>query len=41
MVAQQCRAHDIPYVAAPIERAPGEVLRAFLRGGLNARGGRR
>jgi uncharacterized protein (DUF58 family) len=41
MVTQQCRAHDIPYVAAPIERAPGEVLRAFLRGGLNARGGRR
>jgi uncharacterized protein (DUF58 family) len=41
MVAQQCRAHDIPYLAAPIERAPGEVLRAFLRGGLNARGGRR
>jgi hypothetical protein len=31
MVAQQCRAHDIPYVAAPIERAPGEVLRAWLR----------
>jgi len=36
MVAQQCRAHDIPYVAAPIERAPGEVLRAWLR----TRGGR-
>jgi uncharacterized protein (DUF58 family) len=31
MVAQQCRAHDIPYVAAPIERAPAEVLRAWLR----------
>jgi uncharacterized protein (DUF58 family) len=30
-VAQQCRAHDIPYVAAPIERAPAEVLRAWLR----------
>jgi uncharacterized protein (DUF58 family) len=36
MVAQQCRAHDIPYVAAPIERAPGEVLRAWMR----TRGGR-
>jgi uncharacterized protein (DUF58 family) len=35
-VAQQCRAHDIPYVAAPIERAPAEVLRAWLR----TRGGR-
>jgi uncharacterized protein (DUF58 family) len=31
MVAQQCRAHDIPYVAAPIERAPGEIVRAWLR----------
>ncbi|MGJ7918161.1 DUF58 domain-containing protein [Massilia sp. LXY-6] len=31
MVAQECRAHDVPYVAAPIERAPGEVLRAWLR----------
>jgi uncharacterized protein (DUF58 family) len=31
MVAQQCRVHDIPYVAAPIERAPGEILRAWLR----------
>jgi uncharacterized protein (DUF58 family) len=31
MVAQQCRAHDISYVAAPVERAPGEVLRAWLR----------
>jgi uncharacterized protein (DUF58 family) len=31
MVAQQCRARDIPYVAAAIERAPGEVLRAWLR----------
>jgi uncharacterized protein (DUF58 family) len=31
MVAQQCRAHDIPYVAAPIERAPAEILRAWLR----------
>jgi uncharacterized protein (DUF58 family) len=40
MVAQQCRAHDIPYVAAPIERAPGEILRAWLKGRLNARGGR-
>jgi uncharacterized protein (DUF58 family) len=40
MVAQQCRAHDIPYVAAPIERAPGEVLRAWLKARLNARGGR-
>jgi len=30
-VAQQCRAHDLPYVAAPIERAPTEVLRAWLR----------
>jgi uncharacterized protein (DUF58 family) len=39
MVAQQCRAHDIPYVAAPIERAPGEVLRAWLR--TNPRQGRR
>jgi uncharacterized protein (DUF58 family) len=36
MVARQCRAHDIPYVAAPVERAPGEVLRAWLR----TRGGR-
>jgi uncharacterized protein (DUF58 family) len=36
MIAQQCRSHDIPYVAAPIERAPGEVLRAWLR----TRGGR-
>jgi uncharacterized protein (DUF58 family) len=36
MVAQQCRSHDIPYVAAPIERAPGEVLRTWLR----TRGGR-
>jgi len=36
MVAQQCRAHDIPYVAAPIERAPAEILRAWLR----KRGGR-
>jgi hypothetical protein len=36
MVAQQCRAHDIPYVAAPIERAPAETLRAWLR----KRGGR-
>jgi uncharacterized protein (DUF58 family) len=36
MVAQQCRAHDIPYVAAPIERAPGEILRAWMR----TRGGR-
>ncbi|MGO4479095.1 DUF58 domain-containing protein [Massilia sp. 2TAF26] len=40
MVAQQCRSHDIPYVAAPIERAPGEVLRAWLQAKLNARGGR-
>jgi uncharacterized protein (DUF58 family) len=40
MVAQQCRAHDIPYVAAPIERAPGDVLRAWLQTKLNARGGR-
>ena len=40
MVAQHCRAHDIPYVAAPIERAPGEVLRAWLQARLNARGGR-
>ncbi len=31
MVAQRCRAHDIPYVAAPIERAPAETLRAWLR----------
>jgi uncharacterized protein (DUF58 family) len=31
MVAQQCRAHDIPYMAAPIERAPAEILRAWLR----------
>jgi uncharacterized protein (DUF58 family) len=30
-VARQCRAHDLPFVAAPIERAPGEVLRAWLR----------
>jgi uncharacterized protein (DUF58 family) len=30
-VAQECRAHDLPCVAAPIERAPGEVLRAWLR----------
>jgi uncharacterized protein (DUF58 family) len=29
--ARQCRAHDLPFVAAPIERAPGEVLRAWLR----------
>lgn len=36
MIAQQCRSHDIPYVAAPIERAPVEVLRAWLR----TRGGR-
>jgi uncharacterized protein (DUF58 family) len=36
MVTQQCRAHDIPYVAAPIERAPGEILRAWMR----TRGGR-
>jgi uncharacterized protein (DUF58 family) len=36
MVAQQCRAHDIPYVAAPIERAPAETLRAWMR----TRGGR-
>jgi len=36
LVAQQCRAHDIPYVAAPVERAPGETLRAWLR----TRGGR-
>jgi uncharacterized protein (DUF58 family) len=35
-VAQECRAHDLPYVAAPIERAPAEVLRAWLR----TRGGR-
>jgi len=40
MVAQQCRSHDIPYVAAPIERAPGGVLRAWLQAKLNARGGR-
>jgi uncharacterized protein (DUF58 family) len=33
MVARECRAHDIPYVAAPIERAPGEILRAWLRRG--------
>jgi uncharacterized protein (DUF58 family) len=39
-VAQDCRAHDVPYVAAPIERAPGEVLRAWLQARLNARGGR-
>jgi hypothetical protein len=38
MVAQQCRAHDIPYVAAPIERAPGEILRAWLQGKPNAGG---
>ncbi|CAH0310913.1 hypothetical protein SRABI118_04785 [Massilia sp. Bi118] len=31
VVAQQCRAHDIPYVAASVERAPGETLRAWLR----------
>jgi hypothetical protein len=31
MVARECRARDIPYVAAPIERAPGEVLRSWLR----------
>jgi uncharacterized protein (DUF58 family) len=37
MVAQQCRAHDIPYVAAPVERAPAETLRAWLR----MQGGRR
>jgi uncharacterized protein (DUF58 family) len=35
-VAQQCRSYDLPYVAAPIERAPAEVLRAWLR----TRGGR-
>jgi uncharacterized protein (DUF58 family) len=40
MVAQQCRSHDITYVAAPIERAPSEVLRAWLQTKLNARGGR-
>jgi uncharacterized protein (DUF58 family) len=40
MVARQCRAHDIPYGAAPIERAPGEVLRAGLQARPNARGGR-
>ena len=31
LVARECRAHDIPYVAAPIERAPGEILRGWLR----------
>jgi uncharacterized protein (DUF58 family) len=31
LVARECRSHDIPYVAAPIERAPGEILRAWLR----------
>jgi hypothetical protein len=36
MVAQQCRAHDLPYVAAPVERPPAEILRAWLR----TRGGR-
>jgi uncharacterized protein (DUF58 family) len=43
MVARECRAHDIPYVAAPVERAPGEVLRAWLRTRLstNARQGSR
>jgi uncharacterized protein (DUF58 family) len=41
MVAQQCRAHDIPYVAAPIEQAPGAILRAWLQARPNARGGRR
>lgn len=40
MLARQCRAHDIPYTAAPIERAPGEVLRSWLQTRLNARGGR-
>jgi uncharacterized protein (DUF58 family) len=35
-VAQECRAHDLPYVAATIERAPADVLRAWLR----TRGGR-
>jgi uncharacterized protein (DUF58 family) len=30
-VARECRAHDLPFVAAPIERAPAEVLRAWLR----------
>jgi uncharacterized protein (DUF58 family) len=33
-VARECRAHDLPYVAAPIERAPGEVLRSWLRSWL-------
>lgn len=31
MVAQQYRAHDIPWMAAAIERAPAETLRAWMR----------
>jgi uncharacterized protein (DUF58 family) len=38
LVARQCRAHDIPYVAAPVERAPGEILRAWLQNKRNAGG---
>jgi hypothetical protein len=38
LVARECRAHDIPYVAAPVERAPGEILRAWLQGKPNAGG---
>jgi uncharacterized protein (DUF58 family) len=38
MVARECRARDIPYAAAPVERAPGEILRAWLQGRRNAGG---
>ncbi|MFC5551372.1 DUF58 domain-containing protein [Massilia aerilata] len=31
LAARQCRAHDIPWVAAPVERPPAETLRAWLR----------
>lgn len=40
MVARQCRAHDIPYVAAPIERAPADTLRAWLQAKRKAPGRR-
>jgi len=30
-VLRDCRAHDVPWLAARIEQAPGEVLRAWMR----------
>nr|WP_314544671.1 DUF58 domain-containing protein [uncultured Massilia sp.] len=39
-VAQQCRRHDLPFVQARIEQAPGDVLRTLLRPSLRRGGGR-